>query len=306
MDAVSLIREEIVRIREETERSSCLSDESSFLDARSSLLGVLNKEYDGSYFKYFVGCMLVPFVVLLTVMLLCLSTKMLTEWVALRRISGRMSCHPLIQEEMQARELSQASRRSARWRTAFVVTLKCVIASALLFFFVGSRVMMEVLTRGWIKGLLVPTGTDGSFAATDDNFDPWLELYSVLATLLSVDWFRDIQGLFAFSLLGSTLMVVGLRLLRSASEDVVSMRTDSISSLKLLQKIDDKQKERGQEIMQRQMASLISMLAERAALHPEVQRNGNSVPTLPVMENGENSPREDGANGSLTENHAEE
>ncbi|RNC44183.1 hypothetical protein TcCL_NonESM06132 [Trypanosoma cruzi] len=306
MDAVSLIREEIVRLREETERSSCLSDESLFLDARSSLLGLLNKEYGGSYFKFVVDCMLVPFFVLLAVILLYLSAKMLTEWIALRRISGQMSCHPLIQEEMHARELSQASRRSARRRIAFVVTLKCVIASAVLFLFVGSRVMMEVLTRGWIKGLLVPLSTDGSFAATEDDFDPWLELYSGIAMLLSVDWFRDIQGLLIFSLLGSSLMVVGLRLLRSASKDVVSMRTDSISSLRLLQKIDDRQRERGQEIMRRQMASLISMLAEQAASRPEVPRNGNVVPPLSVVENGGNSSGEEEANGTSAETNREE
>ncbi|RNF05404.1 hypothetical protein TraAM80_04614 [Trypanosoma rangeli] len=268
MDAASLIREEIARLREEIDRSSCYTDEKLFGDARAALMDSLDNDYGGSYFYYFLYCFIVPLVMVFIVLLLYYCVKMMNEWKVLRCLLQQMRDHPLIIKELHTRELSQASRRSARRRTSFVIILKCLIATSVLMVFIGSRVMMEAMTRGWLKNLLVSpssaTGGAAAAAAAGGSIDPWFELYTELMMLLSVDWFRDVQGLFVFSFFGSSMMMIGLRLLRSASEDVASMRTDSISSLQLLQKIDDKYMERGQELVQKQMEGLIAMLAEYA------------------------------------------
>ncbi|RNF07533.1 uncharacterized protein Tco025E_07350 [Trypanosoma conorhini] len=330
MDAASLLREEIARLREEVDRSSCYTDESSFSDARAALIDALDSHYGGSYVMYFISCFTVPLVLSFIVLLLYFCVTMMNEWRVLRRLLQQMRHHPLILQELHSRELSQASRRAARRRTSFVIILKCLLATSVLFVFIGSRVMMEAMTRGWLKNILVSPSNamDDTAAAAKASLDPWFELYSDLMMLLSVDWFRDVQGLFIFSFFGSSMMVVGLRLLRSASEDVVSMRTDSISSLQLLQKIDDKYMEQGQELVQKQMEGLIAMLAEytlpqlaaareavaaAAAAAPngddadadaDADANGDDgddATPLGVTENDEASPKENKADVSATE-----
>ncbi|ESL06225.1 hypothetical protein TRSC58_06103 [Trypanosoma rangeli SC58] len=199
MDEASLLREEIARLREEIDRSSCYTDEKLFGDARAALMDSLDNSYDGSYFYYFLSCLMVPLVLVFVVLLLYYCVKMMNEWKVLRHLLQQMRDHPLIIRELQTRELSQASRRSARRRTSFVIILKCLIATSVLMVFIGSRVMMEVMTRGWLKNLLVsPRSATGDAATVEGSFDPWFELYSELMMLLSVDWFRDIQSSFYF------------------------------------------------------------------------------------------------------------
>ncbi|ORC92935.1 uncharacterized protein TM35_000022610 [Trypanosoma theileri] len=286
MDAQEIIREDIRRIRGEIDRVSCERDERALSEARAAVSSLMEGRYNGSSLYYTLCCAVLPLVLCIGFLLLYASAKMLNERLKRRQLWRHVCEASVVKAELNVRKLSHASRRASRRRAIFVVVIKCIVATSVLLMFVGSRLMMELTFRSWLKGLLLtPVSFTDPAAATAAEFttDTWQQLYLDIMSLFSIDWFKDIQGLIIFSSIGSGLMVLGLRLLHSASNDAIALNTRSTSSLYLMQKVDDRYAAKGQELMQKQISEMVAMLSE--CMHP--QENGQGMNNHNAVDQGE-------------------
>ncbi|KAH9581974.1 hypothetical protein LSM04_001829 [Trypanosoma melophagium] len=291
MDTQEAILEDIRRIRAEIDRVSCERDERALSEVRTAVSSLMGNRYGGSSVYYTFSCMVIPLIICIGSVLLYSSAKMLNERLTRKKLWKKVCQTPVVKAELNVRKLSHASRRASRRRTIFVVVLKCIVAVSVLLVFVGSRFLMETTFRSWLKGLLLsPAAFTDPAASTAAEFTPdvWQELYFDLMSLFSLDWFRDIQGLMIFSFIGSGLMVLGLRLLRSASDDVIALNTRSTSSLYLLKKVDDRYAAKGQELMQKQISEMVAMLSDCM----QVQENGQNMQKHGAVDQGKEKVQE--------------
>ncbi|KAG8346358.1 hypothetical protein ERJ75_000982900 [Trypanosoma vivax] len=262
MDTLAVLQKEVRDLRRQIEHASCSTQTAALSKAQTILAKQIQNLYGGSIVMFISCSFLLIIVMCVCAWLLYNSLKRLSERYALKRLLGEMRRHPVVAEELKDRVFTQASRRAAHRFGIFFVVIKCIIGSSVVFCFLGMRLMMELAFHGWLRDALLSPGPKGStsFSENSSGYGQYVreELYAGIVSLLGAGWFRDLQSLLISSTIGTTVLVFGLQLMKSAAAVAMDLAKTRPAS-QIINRLDERCSRRMQNHLQSIFSQLIGV-----------------------------------------------
>ncbi|EAN78097.1 uncharacterized protein TEOVI_000269800 [Trypanosoma equiperdum] len=269
MEPLEKLQSEIDRLKREIAVLSCAEDEEALRDIYDEFRMDIKEHYSNSIGVYVLKCFTVPIIVGICVFLFWLSYENIRSWWMRKSVTKGLNNISIVADEISERKLTQAAWRSTRRRVCFFVVIKCFIAVTCIFFFVGMRFLMEASVRVWLRNVLVPSMEENVTAydspvGTSNDFNPMsgirYEVHNFLASLLGLDWVRDLQSVYLFYLFGPGLLAFGLGVMRSAAIDMMALGEKFSLPLDTLKMYRTKKKEVYDLQMQKRVEEVMTKL----------------------------------------------